>query len=149
MTSKTIRDIPEERSTEWLRSEFPELRKNTSELVAAIKEGLPTDRVEKLKESLQVPTTWMIELLNIPSSTLARRRQTGRLDKDESERIVRLARLVLLTAEAFGSLERARQWLKRPQYALGGSTPLVYADTEPGAREVEDLLIRIQHGIPV
>jgi putative toxin-antitoxin system antitoxin component (TIGR02293 family) len=38
-------------------------------------------------------------------------------------------------------------WLKSPQKALGGKTPLEYSDTEPGAREVEDLLGRLEHGV--
>ena len=32
--------------------------------------------------------------------------------------------------------------------ALGGATPLGFARTEPGVREVEDLLGRIEYGIP-
>ena len=41
----------------------------------------------------------------------------------------------------------ARQWLTSPQYGLGGAVPLEYAETEVGAREVEDLLGRIEHGV--
>lgn len=131
-----------------LRRTFPELKKETPELVAAIKEGFPSDRVEWLRVSLEVTTGRIAELLNIPSSTLARRRNGGRLDKDESERTYRLAHLLERATEVFGTLERARTWLKQPQYALGGEIPLAFADTEPGAREVEDLLGRIEHGIP-
>lgn len=144
-----VEEQRERRSADWLQDEFPELRENTRDLITAIKEGLPTDRVETLKAFLEVPTTHLTDLLGIPSSTLARRRRAGRLDKDESERVYRIAHLVLHAAEVFGSLERARQWLKKPQIALGGATPLVFADTEPGAREVEDVLVRIEHGIPV
>lgn len=139
----------EKRGVQWLRDGFPELQQPTGALIAALKEGLPADRVETLKEAVDVPATQLIDLLGIPSSTLARRRQAGRLGKDESERAYRIAHLVARTAEVFGSLERARQWLKKPQVALGGATPLAFADTEPGAREVEDLLLRIEHGIPV
>lgn len=118
------------------------------ELIAALKAGLPADRVETLRASLEVTTGRVAELLNIPSSTLARRRQSGRLDRDESERTYRVAHLLERASEVLGSLDRARAWLKGPQYALGGQAPLAFADTEPGAREVEDLLGRIAHGIP-
>lgn len=137
------------RDAGWLQDAFPELRFETPELISTLKEGLPVDRVEALQDALEVSMTRMTEVLIISSSTLARRRQAGRLDRDESERTYRIAHLVLRTAEVFGSLERARQWLKKPQYALGGATPLWFADTEPGAREVEDLLVRIDHGLPV
>ena len=139
----------ERQSADWLRDTFPELQKNTRDLIAAIREGLPADRVEKLKSSLEISTSHITDLLSIPSSTLARRRQAGRLDMDESERTYRIAHVFLRASEVFGSLDRARQWLKKPQFGLGGATPLEFADTEPGSREVEDLLVRIEHGIPV
>ena len=41
----------------------------------------------------------------------------------------------------------ARQWLNAPQFGLGGAIPLEYAGTEVGAREVEDLLGRIEYGV--
>jgi putative toxin-antitoxin system antitoxin component (TIGR02293 family) len=43
--------------------------------------------------------------------------------------------------------EITRQWFKMPAKALGGKTPLEYADTEPGTQEVEDLLVRIEYGV--
>ena len=131
-----------------LRRLFPELEQGTPELIAALKAGLPTDRVEMLRDTLQVTAGRLADLLSLPSSTLARRRRAGRLDKDESERAYRLAHLLDRATTVFGSVERGRAWLKRPQYALGGAPPLAFADTEPGAREVEDLLGRIEHGIP-
>lgn len=143
-----VKERPTHRSTRWLRDAFPELQKETPDLIASLKEGLPTERIDKLKVSLDVPTSEIADLLGIPSSTLARRRQAGRLDKNESERTYRIAHLMMRAAEVFGSVERGRQWLKQPQFALGGTTPVAFADTEPGAREVEDLLVRIEHGIP-
>ena len=131
-----------------LRRAFPELAHETPDLIAAIKAGFPADRVENLRDSLELSTRRISDLLNIPSSTLARRRRAGRLDRDESERTYRVAHLLERATEVFGSLERARAWLKAPQYALGGAPPLAFADTEPGAREVERLLGRIEHGIP-
>ncbi|HET6568286.1 MAG TPA: antitoxin Xre/MbcA/ParS toxin-binding domain-containing protein [Rhodothermales bacterium] len=144
----SIKEREARRGTGWLRDAFPELQKDTPDLITALKKGLPADRVDKLKVSLDVPTAEIADLLSIPSSTLARRRQAGRLDKNESERTYRIAHLMLRAAEVFGSVERGRQWLKQPQFALGGAKPVEFADTEPGAREVEDLLVRIEHGIP-
>lgn len=128
---------------------FPELATDTSDLIRSIKEGLPPERVDALKELLDVPASHLTDLLSIAPSTLSRRRAGGQLDRDESERTVRLARLLAQAADVMGSLEAARRWLKEPQIALGDTAPLAYADTEPGAREVERLLIRIDHGIPV
>ncbi len=131
----------------WHRA-FPELERDTEVVIGALKEGLPAGRIDALTAALGVSASRLADVLSIPTSTLARRRKAGRLDRDESERAYRLARLVDRAADVFGSVEDGGEWLKRPQYGLGGLVPLAYADTEPGARAVEDLLGRIEHGIP-
>jgi putative toxin-antitoxin system antitoxin component (TIGR02293 family) len=45
-----------------------------------------------------------------------------------------------------GSEEKAIQWLRRPNRALGNQTPLELMDTDIGAKQVEDVLGRIEHG---
>ena len=69
------------------------------------------------------------------------------MDIDESERVLRIGALFDRAVVVFGDEDQARQWLKSSQRALGGRTPLEYADTEPGAREVEDLLGRLEYGV--
>jgi putative toxin-antitoxin system antitoxin component (TIGR02293 family) len=66
---------------------------------------------------------------------------------EESDRVVRFARILRKSLEVLESDENARQWLNARQYGLGGATPLEFARTECGAREVEDLLTRIEHGV--
>jgi putative toxin-antitoxin system antitoxin component (TIGR02293 family) len=59
----------------------------------------------------------------------------------------RVARLIERAARVLESGENARKWLTSPQIGLGGAVPMEYAGTEVGAREVEDLLGRIEHGV--
>jgi putative toxin-antitoxin system antitoxin component (TIGR02293 family) len=80
-------------------------------------------------------------------ATLHRRKADGRLGPAESDRLVRFARLLGRAIEVMESGEAARQWLCSPQFGLGGAVPLEYAGTEVGAREVENLLGRIEHGV--
>ena len=40
-----------------------------------------------------------------------------------------------------------RRWLRKPKKALSGETPLAYLATEEGARVVEEMLHRIDHGL--
>ncbi len=79
---------------------------------------------------------------------LARRKRSERLSNAESERLYRIAFLIARAVQVLGSLEGAQHWLDTGKRALGGATPLAFAKTEPGAREVEDLLGRIEYGIP-
>ena len=47
-----------------------------------------------------------------------------------------------------GDEAEARQWMRTPKRALGNVSPLVMARTDAGVQEVEDLLGRIEFGIP-
>ena len=63
-----------------------------------------------------------------------------------SQQARRLARIIALTAHYLGDAQAANRWLKRPNAALGGKTPLELMDTEPGIRSVENALGRIAYG---
>ena len=86
----------------------------------------------------------------VPSSIGSdRHRHSGQpLDPGRSDRLLRFARLFRLAVELHdGDEEAARDWLRKPARALDGETPLDRADTEAGAREVENLIGRLEHGV--
>lgn len=116
-------------------------------LVECIREGLPFAEFTALCTLLDLSTEALGGTLRISRSTLMRRKQRGRLASDESDRLIRFARLYGRAAEVLGSRDAARSWLKTPARALGTAIPLAYADTEAGAREVENLLGRIEYGV--
>jgi len=103
--------------------------------------------LDALRESLGISMELLAPKLGLSKATLHRRKATGRLHAAESDRVVRYARLVGRAREVLESEEAARTWLRSPQVGLGGAIPLDYAETEVGAREVEDLLGRIEHGV--
>lgn len=71
----------------------------------------------------------------------------GMLTAEASERAARLARVINLAQRVFGSEEKAFLWLRAPNGQTGGGTPISYVSSEAGARIVEDVLIRIDHGV--
>jgi putative toxin-antitoxin system antitoxin component (TIGR02293 family) len=88
------------------------------------------------------------QVLSIPPSTLQRRKKSGQLQTDESDRVVRLASLKDATVAMMqGDDEAAVAWLRTPLDILGGESPLEHASTELGARDVEDLIGRLRHGV--
>jgi putative toxin-antitoxin system antitoxin component (TIGR02293 family) len=119
----------------------------SSDIIDAVQHGLEIEEVEKLRAVLGLPIEGLASKLGISKATLHRRKASGKLDPAESDRLVRLARLIGKAVEVFGDLEDARHWLNSPQFGLGGAVPLDYAQTEVGAREVEYLLGRIQYGV--
>jgi putative toxin-antitoxin system antitoxin component (TIGR02293 family) len=118
-----------------------------SNLVQVIQDGLPVKELDDLRASLEVPMERLYPLLGISKATHHRRKASGKLDAGESDRVVRFARLMGKAIEVMESEENARQWLDSPQFGLGGAVPLDFAATEVGAREVEDLLGRIEYGV--
>ena len=119
----------------------------SAELRARIKQGLPYRSLESLRARLQLSAPEAATVLHMPARTLARRRQTKKLDPDESDRLYRIARVAGQAVSVFGAEDRATTWLRRPNRALNGELPIHLLDTEAGARQVEDLLGRIEHGI--
>lgn len=116
-------------------------------LVQAIQAGLPVKELEALQASLGVPMEALFPLLGISKATHHRRKASGTLDAAVSDRVVRFARLMGKAVEVMESEDNARRWLNSPQVGLGGAVPLAFAATEVGAREVEDLLGRIEYGV--
>jgi putative toxin-antitoxin system antitoxin component (TIGR02293 family) len=118
-----------------------------AQAIRFVKRGFPVSWFDSLQKSLGVSRQRLTEIVRIAPRTLARRRRAGRLSADESDRVLRFWTVLGCASRVLGNVEQARGWLTTPNWALGDKTPLEYADTEPGAREVEHLLGRIEHGV--
>lgn len=119
------------------------------ELLKRIKEGLDYNSWESFIRNTDLRKEDAVNLVQISPRTLSRRKEEGRLHPDESDRLTRAARIFALTSELFdGDVDSARKWLTAAQPALGGSRPIEYASTDVGAREVESLIGRLEHGLP-
>lgn len=122
-------------------------RSLASETIERLESGLPMQEFEALQELLGLGSEALAECLSISRSTLMRRRKAGRLDSVESDRLLRYARLYGRCVQLFEDPITAQQWLREPARAFGFRTPLAFAKTEFGAREVENLLGRIEQGV--
>jgi putative toxin-antitoxin system antitoxin component (TIGR02293 family) len=121
---------------------------NTLELIGEIEEGFSYQAFEELQDQLELSISELADLLQIPRRTLSRRKHEGKLPPDESERLLRFSRVLHTSLEIFeGNHEGALKWLRAKNRALGGETPLDMARTEIGAREVEKLIGRLEHGV--
>lgn len=124
------------------------LSRSRLEMIQQIQEGLPPTAFEQLSEMTGVGADELAELVHISRRTVARRRERGEpLDSATSERLIRLALLYVKIVEVIGDEPMSRQWLRTPRAVFSGRTPLEMAQTELGAREVEDLLLRVEHGV--
>lgn len=116
-------------------------------MIDRVRDGLDMGEFHALQESLGITEERLAGLVGISRATLHRRKKSGNLDRAESDRLVRFARLFSRASAALGGADGARSWLVAPAVAFNGECPLDYADTEIGAREVEALLGRLEHGV--
>lgn len=117
--------------------------------VSKISEGLGTGILATIQSRLQLSKQQLSDLILVSPRTLDRRRKENRLPPDESERSYRIARLTDRAYQVLGESDKVARWFSEPNYALGNKIPLELAKTEPGARLIEQLLGRIEHGITV
>ena len=117
--------------------------------LADVRNGLPVRFLDSLKDALEMTETQLAATVGIARQTLVRRRKQGVLRRDEGDRAAMIARMFNMALSYFdGNREHALDWLKYPNPALAGDTPLERADTAIGAEEVIDLIGRLEHGIP-
>jgi putative toxin-antitoxin system antitoxin component (TIGR02293 family) len=117
-------------------------------LIDEIKSGLPFAMLEAFSLESGIPIVEIASLLALPERTFARRRVSGRLSSAESERLLRVSSIFERAVRLFeGDVQAAVTWLKRPKQALGNRSPWTYLQTEIGAREVEDVIGQLEHGV--
>jgi putative toxin-antitoxin system antitoxin component (TIGR02293 family) len=83
----------------------------------------------------------------IPERTQRHRKAKRQpLTIEESDRVVRLTRIQAMAEDVFGDAGKANRWLREKLGILDGNPPLELAQTESGARVVEQILAKIDWG---
>ena len=114
---------------------------------AAVEKGFPFKAFERLMRSMDLASDRLAEIVGIPRRTLARRKIEKRFTSDESERLLRGARVFGNTLRLFdGNREDAVEWLLTLQRDLG-KAPADLIHTETGTREVERVIGALEHGV--
>ena len=115
---------------------------------AFVRAGMPAKVLDTLSHALHVSVREIQIIAGIPSATAARKRASNEtLRPAFSDRLYRLAAVFTLAKHVLEDGDRAAQWFREPNRALHGERPLDLLDTEIGAREVELVLHRLEHGI--
>ncbi len=120
-----------------------------AELREAIAQGLPKAALGHVVDYIVLDPHEALDLKNrlVPPATYKRR--THRLKLEESERIERLARIMAIAEDTIGNTEGARHFMLSSHPELDAQRPLDVAQTELGARHVEEVLARAAHGLPL
>jgi putative toxin-antitoxin system antitoxin component (TIGR02293 family) len=117
------------------------------DLLEAIEGGLPIAAIESVIRDGTFSAGEIYELV-LPRRTLTHRKEKRQpLTAEESDRLTRAVRLAARAEEAIGNAEKAARWLRKPNRALLGKRPLDLLESDVGARMVEQVLGRIEHGL--
>jgi len=118
-------------------------------LVDAIVRGLPVSALDDVAQAV-APGDAAFKFRISPRATLERRRRSGRLSSEESDRLARVAAVWSLAREVFGAPETARRFLGTPHAMLEGRTRLdVALAAGAGADAVTNILGRAAYGAAV
>ncbi len=118
-----------------------------NEIVQSIRLGLPIAAVDALMDRFSLTAEELVAPLGVSLSTIKRRHTQERLSAAVSDRLFRVAKIVALATETLGNQEKATRWLHKPNRSLSGDTPLSRLDTSIGFSQVEEILMRIEHGL--
>ncbi len=110
--------------------------------------GLPAASLMQFKERLGLTNTEVSVVIGVSEKTLVRWGHTPKklMDPVASDRLYRAAKVMALAREVFEDDEEARGWMSEPQIALGDKVPLELLTSDAGAHQVEELLLRMEHG---
>lgn len=129
----------------WERVGIPE---RGIQLHKAIHSGLPFDVYHRIAEVSLMEKSEIASILRLAPATLSRRAKEKRFKVEEGDKFFRLAELISAATELFeGDEAKAISWLKKPLKALDNKRPIDLAATSAEAKDVLDLIGRLEHGI--
>lgn len=121
-----------------------------ADMIEAVRHGLPAKTLDAIFADLaeqQISQAVVYRLIGSGRTLQRKRARNQLLSSLESDRLARLARVLVRAEEAIGDGSRSRRWLAQPNRALGGERPIDLLDSDTGTLTVERVLGRIEHGV--
>lgn len=120
---------------------------NVSDFIQCIREGVPKIALDNLVVATGISTLEMAEIVRTSDRTLRRYSPKQKLNAEQSERVIELAKIYSRGEEVFGTLDAFKEWMNSSVMALGNKRPKEFLDTSMGIEMLMDELGRIEHGI--
>ncbi len=116
---------------------------------AEIRRGFRPQVFVSFKEKTKLPNTVLSRILGLSGRSIDRlvgSKAAVRMKPAVSDRLYRTAKILALAEYVLEDREQALDWMSSGQQGLGGRKPFDLIETEAGTREVEEELLRIEHG---
>lgn len=116
------------------------------ELALLPEKGLPLTAVQALKDQ-GLTFTEISNIVISPRTLKHRKARKEKLSSVETDKVLRVARILGLADRVFGSRVKALLWLRSLDDRLDHRTPMQMLANESGGRLVESMLWQIDEGI--
>jgi putative toxin-antitoxin system antitoxin component (TIGR02293 family) len=136
-----------EKALEVLGLPYPEKGFTPDYLVALIQKGVSKRSFERAKRATGLTYSVLARLLSVSAKTIERKKPGERFDDTASERLLKLAEIIVLGREALGNDEALQQWLQRPLRPLAGKCPVDMMKNMYGLEMVKQVLGRLKYGV--
>lgn len=130
-------------------SGFPPFSKvnNSTDFISVIRTGIPKKALDNLMDNTGITVPEISKIIRTSDRTLRRYGATQKLNPEQSERLIELARLYSRGEEVFGTMENFKNWMSSTVIALGNKKPKEFLDTSIGIDLLMNELGKIEHGI--
>ena len=128
---------------EWLGVQIPT---NDTDLLSIVENRFSPEIINRLLK-LGLGRAELDKVVIAARTLQHRRSRREKLSVEESDRVLRLARVLAAAETTYGSRARALDWLRAPIARLNDRSPLSLLTTETGARIVEEALTQIDEGM--
>jgi putative toxin-antitoxin system antitoxin component (TIGR02293 family) len=115
-------------------------------LAELVEGGLPLASLTHLRER-GLTAGELSDIVISPRTLKHRKARNEPLSKEETDRAVRVARILSMADDVFHNPDKALLWLRSPDDRLASRTPLDMLHTESGGRLVESMLWQLDEGI--
>ena len=119
----------------------------TIQIIKNLETGIPAAAVEEIASYLDIPVNELIKHLHISHSTWHRRKKTGKLDFNFSDKVLQVSKLLEYAETVFGNSEKASLWFKMPAIVFENIQPIELIGSLSGINLINEELIRIEHGV--
>ncbi len=120
---------------------------SVTDFINCIREGVPKKALDNLISVTGINAVEMAGIIRTSDRTLRRYSPKQRLNAEQSERVIELAKVYSRGEEVFGNLDNFKEWMNSTVMALGNKKPKEFLDTSLGIEMLMDELGRIEHGI--
>ena len=120
---------------------------NVSDFIQCIREGVPKKALDNLINITGISSAEMSAIMRTSERTLRRYSPKQKLNAEQSERVIELAKIYSRGEQVFGTLDAFKEWMNGSVMALGNKKPKEFLDTSMGIEMLMDELGRIEHGI--